>query len=170
MQNKNQKCRNSPKLPKTAKTEKVQNLKLTSGHLPLCLPTKKYIKPPQKNDESGPKRQKQPKTAPKHQNANFSKFPRCPIFKFFVVTREVICQKMAPILDPVNFFWVFSLLGHCVYMYHTHQSTLGGREETAADKRCPSYLQPTQCFHNGDKECSFFVIAFHHHDIKGIKM
>ena len=42
-----------------------------------------------------------------------SKFPRCPIFKFFVVTREVICQKMAPILDPVNFFWVFSLLSHC---------------------------------------------------------
>ena len=42
-----------------------------------------------------------------------SKFPRCPFFKFFVVTREVICQKMAPILDPVNFFWVFSLLGSC---------------------------------------------------------
>ena len=33
-----------------------------------------------------------------------SKFPRCPIFKYFMVTREVICQKMAPILDPVNFF------------------------------------------------------------------
>ena len=32
-----------------------------------------------------------------------SKFPRCPIFKFFVVTRELICQKMAPILDPVIF-------------------------------------------------------------------
>ena len=42
-----------------------------------------------------------------------SKSPHCPIFKFFVVTREVICQKMAPILDPVNFFGVFSLLGHC---------------------------------------------------------
>ena len=42
-----------------------------------------------------------------------SKSPRCPIFKFFVVTREVICQKMAPILDPVNFFWVFSLISHC---------------------------------------------------------
>ena len=42
-------------------------------------------------------------------NSIFSKFPRCPIFNFFVVTREVICQKMAPILDPVNFFWVFSL-------------------------------------------------------------
>ena len=26
---------------------------------------------------------------------------------FFVVTREVICRKMAPILDPVNFFWGF---------------------------------------------------------------
>ena len=106
-------AKNCKKRPKNGKTEKVQKWKLTRGHLPLCLPTKKYIKPPQKNDESGPKRQKQPKTAPKHQNANFSKFPRCPIFKFFVVTREVICQKMAPILDPVNFFWVFSLLGHC---------------------------------------------------------
>ena len=42
-----------------------------------------------------------------------SKRARCPIFKFFVVTREVICQKMAPILDPVNIFGVFSLLGHC---------------------------------------------------------
>ena len=42
-----------------------------------------------------------------------SKSPRCPIFNFFVVTREVIFQKMAQILDPVNFFWVFSLLSHC---------------------------------------------------------
>ena len=46
-----------------------------------------------------------------------SKSPRCPIFKFFVVTREVICQKVAPIWDPVNFFWVFSLLGHCGKFY-----------------------------------------------------
>ena len=42
-----------------------------------------------------------------------SKRARCPIFKFFVVTREVICRKMAPILELVNFFWVFSLLSHC---------------------------------------------------------
>ena len=42
-----------------------------------------------------------------------SKRARCPIFNFFVVTREVICQKMAPILDPVNFFWVLSLISHC---------------------------------------------------------
>ena len=33
---------------------------------------------------------------------------------FFVVTREVICQKMAPILNPFNFFGVFSLISHCV--------------------------------------------------------
>ena len=46
----------------------------------------------------------------------FSKRARCPIFKYFVVTREVICQKMAPILDPVNFFWVFSLISHCEYL------------------------------------------------------
>ena len=58
----------------------------------------------------------------------------------------------------------------------THQSTPGRREERAADKTCPSYLQPTQCnqptqcFHNGDKECSFLVIVFHHHNIEGIKM
>ena len=91
------------------KWQKLQNWKLTLGHLPLCLPTKKYIKPPPKNDESGPKRQKQPKTAQKHKNANFSKFPRCPNFKFFVVFREVICQKLALILDPVNFLWVFIL-------------------------------------------------------------
>ena len=32
------------------------------------------------------------------------KSPCCPIFNFFVVTREVICQKMAPILDLVIFF------------------------------------------------------------------
>ena len=42
-----------------------------------------------------------------------SKRARCPIFNFFVLTRGVICQKMAPILDPVNFFWVFSLISHC---------------------------------------------------------
>ena len=37
-----------------------------------------------------------------------------------MVTREVICQKMAPILDPVNFFWVLILLGHCLgkKVYH----------------------------------------------------
>ena len=39
---------------------------------------------------------------------------RCPIFKFCVAIREVILQKMAPILDPVNFFSVLTLLGHCV--------------------------------------------------------
>ena len=49
----------------------------------------------------------------KNQNANFSKFPRRPILNFLVVTQEVICQKMAPILDPVIFFWVFSLFGSC---------------------------------------------------------
>ena len=42
-----------------------------------------------------------------------SKSPRCPIFKFFVVTREVIFPKMAPILDLVSFFWVSSLRSHC---------------------------------------------------------
>ena len=36
-----------------------------------------------------------------------SKRACCPIFKFFVVTREVIFPKMAPILDPVSFFWGF---------------------------------------------------------------
>ena len=42
-----------------------------------------------------------------------SKSPRCPIFIFFVVTREVIFLKMATILDPVNFLWAFSLTSHC---------------------------------------------------------
>ena len=37
-----------------------------------------------------------------------------PIFKFCVVIREAILQKMAPILDPVNFFLFWTLLGHCV--------------------------------------------------------
>ena len=59
-------------------------------------------------------------------NLIFSKFPRCPIFNFFVVTREVICQKMAPILDPVNFFWVFSLLSHCVSDLATWSHLLHG--------------------------------------------
>ena len=36
-----------------------------------------------------------------------SKSPRCPFFNFYVVTREVIFPKMAPILDPVNFFLGF---------------------------------------------------------------
>ena len=35
-----------------------------------------------------------------------------------MVIREVILQKMAPILDPVNFFGVFSLLGHCEGTYN----------------------------------------------------
>ena len=43
----------------------------------------------------------------KNKNANFSKRARCPIFKFFVVIREAILQKMAPILDQVNFFFCF---------------------------------------------------------------
>ena len=43
----------------------------------------------------------------KNKNANFSKRARCPIFNFFVVIREVILQKMAPILAPVNFFFGF---------------------------------------------------------------
>ena len=52
----------------------------------------------------------------KNKNANFSKRARCPIFKFFVVTREVIFPEkrtMAPIFNLVNFFWVFSLISHC---------------------------------------------------------
>ena len=32
---------------------------------------------------------------------------------FFVVIREVILQKMAPILAPVNFFSVLTLISHC---------------------------------------------------------
>ena len=51
----------------------------------------------------------------KNKNANFSKSPHGPIFKFCVVIREVILQKMAPILDPINFFSVLSLLDHCVF-------------------------------------------------------
>ena len=50
----------------------------------------------------------------KNKNANFSKSPHGPIFKFCVVIREAILQKMAPILDPVNFFSFLTLLGHCV--------------------------------------------------------
>ena len=41
------------------------------------------------------------------------KSPHGPIFNFFVVIREVILQEMAPILDPVNFFSVLTLLGNC---------------------------------------------------------
>ena len=52
----------------------------------------------------------------KNKNANFSKSPHGPIFKFCVVIREVILQKMAPILDPVNFFSFLTLLGHCVLL------------------------------------------------------
>ena len=51
----------------------------------------------------------------RNRNAIFSKSPHGPIFKFFVVIREAILQKMAPILDPVNFFSVLTLLGHCVF-------------------------------------------------------
>ena len=43
----------------------------------------------------------------KNKNANFSKRAHGLIFKFCVVIREAILQKMAPILDPVNFFFVF---------------------------------------------------------------
>ena len=53
------------------------------------------------------------KWAKNDKNGSKSKFPRCPIFKFFVVTREVIPEKMPPILDSINFFWVLTLLGHC---------------------------------------------------------
>ena len=53
-----------------------------------------------------------------------SKRAHCPIFKFFVVTSEVIFRKMAPILDLVNFFGVFSLLGHCE---HIESGVLDGK-------------------------------------------
>ena len=53
------------------------------------------------------------KWAKNDKNGSKSKFPRCPIFKFFVVIREVIPEKMAPISDSMNFFWVLSLLSHC---------------------------------------------------------
>ena len=63
----------------------------------------------------------------KNKNANFSKSPHGPIFKFCVVIREVILQKMAPILDPVNFFSVLTLLADCdrasilsVKVFHFH--------------------------------------------------
>ena len=48
------------------------------------------------------------KWAKNDKNGSKSKFPRCPIFKFFVVTREVIPEKMPPILDSMNFFWVLT--------------------------------------------------------------
>ena len=47
----------------------------------------------------------------KNKNADFSKSPHGPIFKFCVVIREAILQKMAPILDRVNFFSFLTLLG-----------------------------------------------------------
>ena len=53
------------------------------------------------------------KWAKNDKNANFSKFPSCPIFKFFVMTREVICQILAPINRPGQFLWVLILLGDC---------------------------------------------------------
>ena len=45
----------------------------------------------------------------KNKNANFSKRAHGPIFKFCVMIREVILQKMPPILDTVIFFrfWPF---------------------------------------------------------------
>ena len=49
----------------------------------------------------------------KNKNANFSKSPHGPIFKFFVVICEVILQKMAPILAPVIFFSFLTLIGNC---------------------------------------------------------
>ena len=49
----------------------------------------------------------------KNKNANFSKRAHGPIFKFCVVIREAILQKMAPVLDPVNFFSVLTLLDDC---------------------------------------------------------
>ena len=49
----------------------------------------------------------------KNKNANFSKSPHGPIFKFCVVICEVILQKMAPFLDLVNFFSVLTLLADC---------------------------------------------------------
>ena len=70
------------------------------------------------------------KNGKKHKNGSKSKFPHCPIFKFFVVTRGIIPEKMPPVLDPVNFFWVFSLLGPCesnnvcFYFEKSHQMTI----------------------------------------------
>ena len=52
-----------------------------------------------------------------NKNANFSKRAHGPIFKFCVVIREVILPKMAPILDPVNFFSVLTLISHCAPEY-----------------------------------------------------
>ena len=48
------------------------------------------------------------------QKCKFLKKGSLPDFQIFVVIREVILQKMAPILAPVNFFSVLTLLGNCV--------------------------------------------------------
>ena len=52
----------------------------------------------------------------KNQNANFTKRAHCPILNFLVVIREVILQKMAPILAPVNFVSVLTLIGNCAFL------------------------------------------------------
>ena len=49
----------------------------------------------------------------KKQKCKFLKKPSWPNFQIFVVIRDVNLQKMAPILDPVNFFSVLTLLGNC---------------------------------------------------------
>ena len=72
----------------------------------------------------------------KNKNANFSKSARCPVFKFFVVIREVILQKMAPILAPVNFFLVLTLLGNCA-CYREKQAHILVSEEQC-NPRLPS--------------------------------
>ena len=73
-----------------------------------------------------------------------SKSPRCPIFKFFVVTREVIFPKMAPILDPVNFFGVFSLLGPCVKSWSNFSFKILTKSLKISTKLLPQNLGASQ--------------------------
>ena len=112
-----QKCKNDQKMAKNGPKMKSPKLKLICGDPHEVYWPKNMLTPHHTKQKSRKTPQKLPKiikTGKKHKNGSKSKFPHCPIFKFFVVIRDVIPEKMPPILDPVNFFWVFSLLGHCV--------------------------------------------------------
>ena len=96
----------------------------------------------------------------KNKNVNFSKSPHGPIFKFCVVIREVFLQKMAPILDPVNFFFGFDPFRQLCTI---HRAALTAKKKTGKcrkEEKKPIYYPQVVMRKSGKQvECTGAVLA-----------
>ena len=83
-------------------------------------------KPPPKSRRAPKKGPNMAKNGQKCKNAIFSAFPRCPILKFFLVTRVINTQILAPMPAPVNLVWICTPSRAVWITIWIHQQTLIG--------------------------------------------